>query len=341
MTTLVDRYVDEASSHVGAGSREEVRREIHGMVDELVEARLAHGEPEDVATTRVLNELGNPRRFARDWSGEQRYLIGPRHYDEYVGLLTAVATRVLPLVAIGAFAVNLLAGDGSVGRLVGEALGRAAWVTVSAGVQIAFWITVVFVLIERGQRGETDAAPDRDGWTVDDLPPVKPARQISVGDALAGLGFTVFVGVMLTLVYRNGITMYLGDERRAALDQTVPFFNPGIPSAVAWLVLGLLVADGILEIGKYVVGSWTRAVTVAQVVLSLAWAGVAMVVLGGWDLVNPGIRDAVDEGVADIFLGPWFEQTVLVSVLVVSAIAIWEAVRGYLRHRPQPDPWSI
>jgi hypothetical protein len=337
MTTLIDRYVDEAASHVGAGAREEVRREIHGMVDELVEARLAQGEPEAVATEGVLNQLGNPRRFARAYAGEQRYLIGPRHYDEYIGLLTAIASRVLPLVAIVAFAANLLAGEGNVGRLVGDALAEALWITFMGGVQIAFWVTVVFAVMERERRSGSDVETASEGWTVADLPPVKPERKISMGDALTGFGFTVFIGVILILVYRNGINLYLDD----ALDRTVPFFNPDIPSAMPWLVIGLLAAEAVLEVIKYAVGYWTRAIAGTQVALNVAWIGVALVIIGVWDLVNPGIRGAVDDNVADLFLGPWFERSVLATALVVSAISIWEAARGYLQRRPQPDPWSI
>lgn len=341
MTTLIDRYLDEAASHVGTASREEVRRDIHGMVDELVEARVAQGEPEGTATERVLNEMGDPRRFARDYAGERRYLIGPRHYDEYIGLLKAIASLVLPLIAIVAFAAQVLVGEGNVGSLVGNALAEALWIAFMGAVQIAFWVTVVFAIMERQQRPEDTPDPAAEAWTVADLPPAKPKRQISIGDALTGLGFTVFVGVILILVYRNGINMYLGDERSADLGRTVPFFNPDIPAAVAWLVIGLLAADALVEVVKYAVGYWTRVIAFTQVALNVAWIGVVMAILGVWDLVNPGIRDAVDDGAADIFLDSWFEQSVLATALVVSAIAIWEAVRGYLAWRKPDDEWSV
>lgn len=341
MTTLIDRYLDEAASHVGAGTRDEVRRDIHGMVDELVEARVAQGEPERTATERVLNELGDPRRFAREYTGEQQYLIGPVHYDSYIELLRTLLTTVLPLVALAIFVSNVLPGEGSVGGIVGGAIGETVWTTVTIGVQIAFWVTVVFAIMERQQRHQATADPAGEAWTVADLPAAKPQRQISIGDALTGLGFTLFIGVILILVYRNGINMYLGDERSAELGRTVPFFNPDIPMAVAWLVIGLLAADALIEVVKYAVGYWTRAIAFTQIALNVVWIGVVMAILGAWDLVNPGIRDAVDDGVADLFLDSWFEQSVLASALVISAIAIWEAVRGYLAWRKPDDKWSV
>jgi hypothetical protein len=341
MRTLIDRYIDEAASQVGAGTRDEVRRDLHGMVDELVEARVAQGEPEGTATERALNELGDPRRFARDYTGERRYLIGPRHYDEYIGLLKAIASLVLPLVAIVAFAAQVLVGEGNVGSLVGNALAEALWITFMGGVQIAFWVTVVFAIMERQQRPDTTPDPAAEAWTVADLPPAKTKRQISIGDALTGLGFTLFVGVILILVYRNGINMYLSDQRSAELGRTVPIFNPDIPTAVAWLVIGLLAADALVEVVKYAVGYWTRVIAFTQVALNGVWIGVVMAILGAWDLVNPGIRGAVDDGVADIFLDSWFEQSVLATALVVSVIAIWEAVRGYLAWRKSDDEWSV
>jgi hypothetical protein len=342
VTNLVDRYVDEATSRVGASTRDEVRRDIHGMVDELVEARMAQGEPPDAATEQVLNELGNPQRLARQYDGEHRYLVGPRHYDDYVRLLMAICWSVLPLIAIVIFGANMLEGDGTIGGLVGGAIVDALWTTFIVGVQIAFWVTVAFVVMERTEGGATaEVASDRDEWTVVDLPPVVPKRQISMADALVGLGFTVFIGAILVLLYRNGISMYLGDEASASIDGFVPFFNPEIPASVAWLVLGLLVADALLDVTKYAVGYWTRFVSFTQVALNVVWIVVGLLVLRAWDLVNPGIRGSVDEGLADFFLADWFEQAVLAVVLVTAAIAIWEAVRGYLAWRPADDPWSV
>lgn len=342
MTGLVERYVDEAMSGVGAGSRDELRREISGMVDELVEARVALGESPDTATEGVLNELGNPRRLARQYDSDHRYLIGPKHYDDYIRLITAIAWSVLPLVAIVIFGAKLLEGDGSDVRLVGGAAAEALWTTFFIGVQFVFWVTVSFVVMERQQDPQVAAErSDGDGWTTADLLPEKPKRQISMADALVGLGFTVFIAIIFVLVYRNGINMYLGDEGRSAIDGKVPFFNPDIPTAVAWLVLGLLVADGLLEIVKYAAGYWTRLVAFTQVALNVVWIGVALFVLGTWDLVNPGIRGAVHDDVADVFLADWFEQSVLAIALVTAVIAIWEAVRGYLAWRPEPDQWSV
>lgn len=342
MTNLVDRYVDEATSRVGEGARDEVRRDIHGMVDELVEARVAQGDAPDAATERVLNDLGHPQRLARQYDGERRYLVGPRHYDDYVRLLMAIGWSVLPLIAIVIFGANMLEGDGAVGGLVGGAILEALWTTFIVGVQIAFWVTVAFVVMERTEGEVTsEVSTDQDEWTIADLPPEAPKRQISMADALVGLGFTVFIGVILVLLYRNGIAMYVGDEARASIDGFVPFFNHDIPETVAWLVLGLLVADALLEITKYAVGHWTRVVAFTQVALNLVWIVAGLLVLRAWDLVNPGIRGSVDDGLADFFLADWFEQAVLAVLLVTSVIAIWEAVRGYLAWRPEPDRWSV
>ena len=313
------------------------------MVDELVGARVVQGEQPETATEHVLNDLGNPRQLARRYDGDHRYLIGPKHYDDYIDLLTAIATRVLPLAAIVIFAASILSGDGAIGSLVGGAVADSLWTTFTIGVQIAFWVTLAFVVMERTQRpgASTEAAGDVRAWTVADLPPAKPKRQISVSDALSSLAFTVFIGIVFVFVYRNGISMYLGDGGPDAVDGNVAFFNPEIPAAVAWLVLGLLAVDAMLEVVKYAVGYWVRFVAFTQIALNVAWAAVAMVIIGVWYLVNPGVRDAVSDDAAELLLGSWFEQSVLASVLVISAIGIWEAVRGYLARHPHSDPWTV
>lgn len=343
MTTMIERYVAEAVRHVSAGSRHEVTREIHGMVDEMVEARVSRGVLPVVATEGVLNELGSPRRLAHKFGDTHRYLIGPGQYDEYVEALRTMLLRVLPLVAIVVFAVQIMNGDGGVGSAVGGAVTESLWTVYLIGLQMAVWGTVAFVIMDRSRRDEPVPAESDQAhqWTVADLPEVEPRRQISMADTLAGLGFTLFVGFILVMVYRNGMEMYVGDKGRNASGDPIPFFHPDIPRGVVWVVIGLLGADIILEVVKSAVGFWTRSIVVAQILLAVLWAGAGMLIIGQWELVNPGIDAAVSADVTELLMDSWFEMSVLATLLVVSAYSIWEAVRGHVAWREQDDEWTV
>ncbi|HYH12463.1 MAG TPA: permease prefix domain 1-containing protein, partial [Thermomicrobiales bacterium] len=313
MTALVDRYIEVALTGVSSGTRADVEREMRGMIDELVEARVERGERPERATEQVLNELGNPRVLARQYDDGKRYLIGPDQYDTYIDLLRMLLTRVLPLITMIIFVVNLIGSDAPVMSAVGSAVGEALLSTLWIGVMISFWVTVVFAVLERtGNPAISSGSP----WSVTDLPEEAPRRQITVADALTGLGFTLVIGTILVVVYRSGMDMYIGDE---AVDGTVPFFDPEIPQTMAWLVIGLLVADAALEVVKLSIGFWTRPITVATILLAGVWAVVAMVIIGRWDLVNPGITAVTSDEVADIFLSSWFEMSVLAVALASSA----------------------
>jgi hypothetical protein len=339
MTTMVDRYIEVALSRIPGGSRNDVEREMRGMIDELVDGRIEQGEEPDIAIEHVLNELGNPRDLAREYGDGRRYLVGPDQYDSYVDLLKAMLTRVLPFVTVIVFMVQLLGSDESdIVPAVLDAVGESVWMTLNAAVHIVFWVTVVFVVLDRTG---ASAPGDQRRWTVADLPAPRTRRQIPVADALTGLAFTLLIGIFLVIVYRGGVDLFTRDGEGILSAGSVPFFNPDIPQSMAWLVLVLLAADTVVECLKLNVGNWTRGITGATVLLAVVWAVVAMVIIGRWGLVNPGIGSEMSDDLAEIFLSSWFELSVLAVAIASSAIDIWDAVRGYLAWRTPDDEWSV
>ena len=87
MSSLIDRYVAAATRHLPDSSRSDAARDIRVMIDEMVEARVVAGEDDHVAATTVLNELGDPAQVARSFESRPRYLIGPRHFEQYLSLM--------------------------------------------------------------------------------------------------------------------------------------------------------------------------------------------------------------------------------------------------------------
>lgn len=110
-------------------------------------------------------------------------------YPDYLRVLRTVAAIALPIIAAAVAIASGLAGQDPV-----EVVLSAGAAVFGAGVQIAFWVTVAFVVVERSgtpapSRGRT--------WTVAELPVPERAR-VGLGETVTGIVFSVLlIGVVL------------------------------------------------------------------------------------------------------------------------------------------------
>jgi hypothetical protein len=334
MSNLIERYVGAATRHLPENSRNDAARDIRVMVDELVDARVAAGEDPVTATTAVLNELGDPAHVARSFEDRPRYLVGPQYYRHYIWLIRTLLSWVPGVVFVVLMTINVLTDDQPlVQSFVGGILDAGGTAFIVA-VQIAFWVTLVYAIMEWAN--PSGAEPERKGeWSVADLPEEAPRRQVSAIDAAWGVGVMVFTGTLLVVQHVRGVKAFIrGDEITDALDgRVVPFFNPDIPSWMVTAVFALIAFTAVSEIVKFAIGNWTLPATIAEVIASLLWIALPAIVIGQWSLVNPEINRVWDSQAAEWLTGSDFERLVLVGLVLVSAWSIVEAIRGYLAYR--------
>ena len=107
---------------------------------------------------------------------------------------------------------NLLSGN-TVGQAITAGIGTA--VTVS--LQILFWVTLIFAIIERGANVESIKGK---AWTVDDLPELPDDGRISIADAVSTVIANVFVVVGILWVQLQPPIVIDG--------QAFPLFDPSL-----------------------------------------------------------------------------------------------------------------
>lgn len=336
MTTMIDRYIEVAMTGVPNASRVDVERDMRAMIAELIDGRIDQSESPDIATTHALEELGDPRRLAARFDDGPRYLIGPRHFYDYVSLLKNLLAWLVPLIAAIVYAEKVLSSDSDTGTALIQAVPGALGTTLLFATQVVFWVTAGFAIYERMQ---PEAETSGEGWTVTDLPDAAPVRQISIGDAIWGFATSAVLAVVLVLQHQRGVDAFMrvDDSLRAPGypdDTVVPFVNPGIPDAFWFLTLGIVIVTAVFEILKYAVGHWIRQLVVTELVLDAVWIGVAVVAALRWGLVNPEIAVAFSGDTADWLVGTAFERLLILGVILVSAWSAWEGINGYrTRHR--------
>jgi hypothetical protein len=101
---LIDSYVYAVTAGLPEATREDVRRELHTNIEDMLPEH-----PTESDVSEVLSKLGDPRALADEYSEKKRYLVGPGLYDSYVSVLklvVCIVTIVFACITLLKWAVN-------------------------------------------------------------------------------------------------------------------------------------------------------------------------------------------------------------------------------------------
>lgn len=310
MSTLTDRYVWGILRAVPTAQRADLEPEIRALVADAVEARVAAGVIPAEAERAAIAELGDPERLAAQYTDRTLFLIGPRYFPDWKRLLTLLLSIVVPIVAIATMGAGYLAGQ-AIWEVFASGLGTAFMV----GVNLAFWITVVFAVMERREVADLDAELV---WTPDKLPEPPAA---AATESLAGIAFSIaaLVVAVIALVWQQ-VAMPITID-----GASYPLFNPDLWSFwLPWfvVVLGLQI---VFHLALYLRGGWTWAFAVVNTVLNLAFLVPAVWLWSQGQLFDPGLVAALDGmGMAEAF-----RPAGAVIAFVIIAATGWDILDGF------------
>lgn len=307
---LIDRYVYAVLAHIPRPSRGKAGVEFRTRIAE----EAASGQVRE-----VLAQLGPPEDQARRFRGAPRQLIGPHLYDTYLRVLWP-AMRAMAIVVGG---VSLLTASlgGETAPTVFEVLQEGLTSAFAGAVYAAFWVTVVFAVIERVAPGVVLRE-----WRPDDLPPVPHGREIPLGDAIGDLVFAITV-LAVALCFFPALAPPFLTEIAEGLDSGV--VSRLLPVVVVVAVLWIAVAGA-----QLLVRAWTLPVTALSIAADLLAIVTAAAVLTHRpyfsDVFLAELRgEDGDVGKAiDIGIGIG-----AIAVMLVCATGIVTAARKYLGHR--------
>lgn len=327
-TDLTDRYVDAAMRTVPEAQRADLAAELRGSIEDQIDARIADGEERDAAERAVLTELGDPDELAAQYTDRPLWLIGPRYYLEWWRLLKLLLW-IVP--ACAAFGLSLAMALG--GSSFGEIVGAVVPLLLTVIVHLAFWITLVFAIVERsksklpampsvtiatpGGRNRLTARGFMEEWNPDMLPEPRP-RGVGFGDMVASLAFlAIMVGVVLWDLFVGFIPAEPG----------LSFLDPGL---WPWWIIALFVVmalEAALAVVVYAVGHWTITLAVINGILNLVIAVPALWLLFEGRLINPAYFPTIlGDGGAEV------GAIVAVSTgFVIAGVAVWDTVDAALK----------
>ncbi|WBB69738.1 permease prefix domain 1-containing protein [Micromonospora sp. WMMD812] len=271
MTSLTDRYLAATLRSVPAARREEIATELRGSIEDMIDGRRAEGRDTETAEREVLTELGNPAQLAARYADRRLQLIGPTYYLAWERLMKLLLSFIPALVGVIVGLVE--ATDGNAGDAIGTGIGAALQTTV----QIGFWVTLVFAVLER-----TNASLDLPEWTVDQLPEDHTGRQITLVDVAASVGWLVLVIAYLPIQHFHS---FVPDRD----GDNLPILDPALWSFWLPFLIAVLVATVGLELAKYRAGRWTWPLVGVNAALDLAFAVPVIWLVSTDRLLNPDL----------------------------------------------------
>ncbi|MEU8016854.1 permease prefix domain 1-containing protein [Micromonospora parva] len=313
MNTLTDRYLAATLRSVPAQRRDEIATELRASIEDMIEGRTDGGQDATTAEREVLTELGNPDVLAARYADRRLQLIGPTYYLVWLRLLKLLLSFIPALVGTVVTVVEAAEGKGF------GAIGPGLVVALQVGVQIAFWLTLTFAIIERSQ-----TAVDLPGWTVDQLPDAPVHRGIPLADTIASVVMLVATIAYLPIQHFQSWVRGTDGENIAILDPALWSF---------WLpaLIVVLIASVIFEIVKYRIGRWTWRLFGTKVLLNLAFS-VPLAWLALSDrLLNPALAERLS------WLADADNRDLIGAAIAVGAavVVVWDLIDTAIKTRRQ------
>ena len=311
--TLTDRYVELAMRGAAPDARADLELELRGLIDDSIEARLESGDVDrPTAEVGALTELGDPTRLAERYRGRPAQLIGPAYFHQWWGLLRLLLGIVVPIVA-------LLAGIGEAvdGGDVGEVVSSTIVTALMVAVQVSFWTTAVFAVIERVE--PEPPASDRE-WTPDDLPDVTTGT-VSLGDTAMTVVVTALT--IAAMLWQRGSTLVTDDGAPVAI------LDPDNWSFWWPFLIVLLVVEAAFAVFAFRQRRWTPALFGLYAAVQVVVAAACLWLLSQDRFLNPAFVSQLDwDDVGD-------PATILNGLIAsgVLLVTLWDLVDTALKLR--------
>ena len=321
--SLVDRYVAEVGRHLPNENRADIEAELRSTLGDMLEERghqLKSADDKHIAET--LEQLGDPQLLASKYAPPKRYLIGPSWYEIYVKSLQRVLVTALPIVTMVIFILTLTKDPLDFINAVGEAVGSA----FNVGLQILFWVTIVFVFLERSDEVPYESPRQKDrAWTVAQLPPLPKTRQISIPETVMNIASILFVLIWIALPFT--LAGFRGDLI------SVPFLHPNLWNFWLPLFFTIMSLTLIHEVFKLKIGNWTPALTVTNVILGTLSIIYIAVLVTTQDLINPAFLSMLDNAEGSSELREVIRWSIDISAAIFAGIYVWSIVDSVIKSK--------
>ncbi|WP_026561480.1 hypothetical protein [Bacillus sp. J37] len=328
---LIEIYIQEVTRRLPEKSRSDIALELRSTIEDMLPDDY---NEEDVK--KVLEKLGSPVSLASGYRDQPMHLIGPRYFDVYMSLLK----MILPIAAMISL-ISMLAeyfigytGSEAIINVALQVMGEGIWRIIEVGMQVFFWVTLTFAILERTDKGK-EGIPLTNSlqkWTPDDLKTityVPKKKAISKVEVFGGLMWTA-IWATLYFYANHLVGVYRGGNE--GLEFKIPALNQDVLLQYWPIVVIVIGLEILLSLYKLIKGQWTKRIALFNTVVQLVGTIVFTVIL-----LNPNLLSSeFTTFMADLFtINPnqfktSFTGGILFIYILSAAISVYD---GYKKAR--------
>lgn len=281
----VDRYIYAVVKYLPEKDRAEITEELRANISDML-----GDDPSEENIVRILEEMGSPFKLALSYMSSEHFIIGPKVYHLYLEVLKIVAVAAV-IIGIITFTLELITEVGdiaSLGGIIGIIV--SGFTTIfSVLVGLIFWVTVIFVIIERTDSTDEVLSSIEKPFKVSNLKEIPDVGRKKISKIEMVITLVMTIVFLYIFVYRNDlIAIYTQND-------TIRIFNGDIIARYKFIILisgGLSILVSIL---KLIYGRWNELLGILTAVDSLVNLGVTVLVLSNRDLLNRSFMVFLEE----------------------------------------------
>lgn len=324
---IIDLYIQEVTRRLPEKSREDIALELRSSIEDML--------PDDYTeedAKAVLEKMGNPAILASGYLDRPMHLIGPRYFDIYMNLLKLILpiSAVISLISMVANTIITYSGEQAVLNVLLHSIGLGIWGILSTGIQVFFWLTVVFAIIERTDRknSQTPLTACFKEWTPDDLnniPYIPKEKTISKVEVFLGLLWTA---IWASIYFNAASLLGVYEKGSNGLEFVTPTFNQEVLLSYWPLVVTVIGLEIAVAAYKLLKGQWTSKIAILNTVMHGVSSIVFIIIISNKQLFNSTFVTYI----TDLFsltgdVANWFSWGAIVTFLLFAAIDIYQGFR--------------
>lgn len=325
---LIEVYIQEVTRRLPEKSRADIALELQSTIGDMLPDDYNEKDVKD-----VLSKLGSPAALAAGYRDQPMHLIGPRYFDVYVSLLKMILpiAAAIALISVAAEFIFDFNRDDTIINAVLGFMGYGIWRLIEVAVQVFFWLTIVFAVIERMDKGKEQhpLSPSLKPWTPEDL---KSITYIPKKKAISK--FEVFGSLMWTAIWA---TLYFYADRLMGVyrggGEGLEFQIAAVNQEVLlgyWPIVVVIIA---LEVGlalyKLIIGQWTKRMAIFNTVLELFAAIVFIFILLNPNLLQPEFTAYMSDlfSISAAQFKNWLLGGIMIVFIFYAGLSIFDGIR--------------
>ncbi|MBO1581846.1 hypothetical protein [Bacillus sp. XF8] len=325
---LIDIYIQEVTRRLPENSREDIALELRSTIEDML---LDDYSEENIKA--VLETLGNPSILASKYRDRPMHLIGPHYFETYVTLLKMILPIAATISLISIIAEYFIGyrGEEAVINIVLDIISFGIWKIIEVGMQVFFWLTLVFALIERvdHSKGSHPFTTRFTKWTADNLKNISYIPKKKAITKCEVFGSLLWTAIWATVYfYANHLVgIYRGSKQ--GLDFVAPAINQDVLLQYWPIVLVVIGLEIALSIYKLIKRQWTKGIAIFNTAFQLIGTIVFIVIITNPNVMNPDFITYT----ANLFtittkqLESWIVGGGIFIFMLSAAISVFDGIR--------------